>query len=513
MIARQPTCDLEQLSQLLCDKLDAAQQSMLSQHLDQCSFCRQQLDDLTDDDAWCSDAQQTLRDLRHDPDATIPHIDPRQAALGATSATPQQLSNAHLAEQRKHWVLNMLHPSDDPRLLGLLDGLPVEAVIGQGGMGVVLKARDGDLQRCLAVKLLSPMLAGTGAARQRFLREARAAAAVVHPNIVPIYAVCPERSLPYLVMPFIGGGNVQQVLDLQGPLPLERSLSIGLQVAEGLTAAHLQGIVHRDIKPANLMLDEGGFRVMITDFGLARALDDATLTGSGMLAGTPQYMSPEQARGAELDHRSDLYSLGAVLYALATGRPPLRGDSTLELLRRVGTEPPKSIVAINAAYPLWYDRLVRQLTHPQVDRRVQSAEQAAQLLRAALAHARAPLQSPLPSELHESMSLARKQTIGLWVGLLLVVAAIAYAAALPSRPQPAAGSTSQQAVIALPAFSPATSTVREEALQVEVTPSVEPWISGEVEQLLLESTLEIDKLRLELSGSVQTQQNSRALSK
>ena len=504
MIARQPTCDLEQLSQLIGDTLDSAQQSKLTRHLDQCNYCRQHLDDLAADDEWYVDAQQTLRDLQLDPSTAISHGEQIQAGADGASGTVQQVSNAATSEQRTHWVLNMLQPSEDPRMLGQLDGLPVEAVIGQGGMGVVLKARDGDLQRCLAIKLLSPMLAGTGAARQRFLREARAAAAVVHPNIVPIYAVSPERSIPYLVMPFVGGGNLQQLLDQQGPLLLERSLSIGLQVAEGLAAAHLQGIVHRDIKPANLLLDEGGFRVMITDFGLARALDDATLTGSGLLAGTPQYMSPEQARGAELDHRSDLYSLGAVLYALATGRPPLRSDSTLELLRRVGAEPPKSIVAINSAYPVWYDRLVRQLMHPQVERRVQSAEQAAQLLRAALAHARAPLQSQLPSELREGSSILRKKTIVALVGVLLTVTAIVYAALPVSRLQPVAKSAIHRAAASSPASSVNTGTTQTPALT-----SVEPWISSEVEQLLLENTREVDKLRSELSGSAQTPQSSK----
>ena len=505
MIARQPACDLEQLSQLMCDTLGAEQQSKLTRHLDQCNYCRQHLDELADDDSWYVDAQLTLRDLQLDPSTAISHDESCQAASDGAPGLAQQNASAVALEQRTHWVMNMLHPCDDPRMLGQLDGLPVEAVIGQGGMGVVLKARDGELQRCLAVKLLSPMLAGTGAARQRFLREARAAAAVVHPNIVPIYAVSPERSLPYLVMPFVGGGNLQQLLDQQGPLPLERSLSIGLQVAEGLAAAHLQGIVHRDIKPANLLLDEGGFRVMITDFGLARALDDATLTGSGLLAGTPQYMSPEQARGAELDHRSDLYSLGAVLYALATGRPPLRGNSTLELLRRVGAEPPKSIVAINAAYPVWYDRLVRQLMHPQVERRVQTGEQAAQLLRAALAHARAPLQSSLPVELREASSIPYTKTMGVSVGMLLIVLAILYTAMPVSQPRSAANSTSQRTASSAALSSPPSST-DDGTTQTPAFTSVEPWSSSEVEQLLLENTQELDKLRRELSGSVQTLQ-------
>lgn len=516
MIARQPACDLEQLSQLLCDKLDMTQQAKLTRHLDRCNYCRQHLDSLTAEDPWCRDMQQTLRELQSDPDTAIsPAAQPISGKDDIRAA--QRSSDAQALQQGNHWVLSLLKPSEDLRMLGQLDDMPVEAVIGQGGMGVVLKARDSTLQRCLAIKLLSPMLAGTGAARQRFLREARAAAAVVHPNIVPIYAVSPERSLPYLVMPFVSGGNVQQTLDLNGPLSLERSLSIGLQVAEGLTAAHLQGIVHRDIKPANLLLDEGGFRVMITDFGLARALDDATLTGSGLLAGTPQYMSPEQARGAELDHRSDIYSLGAVLYALATAHPPVRGNSTLEILRRIGTESPKSILAINANYPAWYDRLARRLMHPQVDRRVQTAEEATQLLRATLAHARAPLHSPLPEELREASTLTRWKTlaVAMAVAVGLLTVAMVSLTILPGwlQSQPTSNSDGQPSAATSPARSATSSPTAQSVVGSPATSqeaasqtppdhaSIEPWRASDVEQLLFTNAIEIDKLRRELIGT------------
>jgi serine/threonine-protein kinase len=147
------------------------------------------------------------------------------------------------------------------------------------------------------------------------------------------------------------------------------------------------------------MLDEGGFRVMLTDFGLARALDDATLTGSGMLAGTPQFMSPEQALGKHVDHRSDIYSLGAVLYALSTGRPPIRGESTLEVLQRIGTEPPKPIIEINESYPVWFQRLVERMMAKSLDERLASADEAASLLRQSLAHVRSPHEVPLPDAL------------------------------------------------------------------------------------------------------------------
>lgn len=313
MIARESPCDIKQLTELLEDRLDLRQQSFVTHHLDQCSFCQQQLQRLTADDKWWSDARETLFDLQSDTtDCGLNLYGGRSAFPASDEPTDRNAQERSGTAPQEHWVLSLLQPTDEASLLGSIDGLLVESVVGQGGMGVVLKARDPSLQRYLAVKLLSPMLAGTGAARQRFFREARAAATIVHPNIVPIYAVSAERSLPYLIMPLVAGGNLQHRIDQEGALPLERSLSIGLQVADGLAAAHRQGIVHRDIKPANLLLDEGGFRILISDFGLARALDDTTLTGSGLLAGTPQYMSPEQARGAELDHRTDIYSLGAV---------------------------------------------------------------------------------------------------------------------------------------------------------------------------------------------------------
>lgn len=142
-----------------------------------------------------------------------------------------------------------------------------------------------------------------------------------------IYGVAEANGLPYLVMPYVRGTSLQRRLDDSGPLTVAEVLRIGMQTAAGLAAAHAQGLVHRDIKPAKILLSEGVERVQITDFGLARAADDASLTRTGVLAGTPQYMSPEQARGEAVDHRSDLFSLGSVLYATCTGRPPFRADN------------------------------------------------------------------------------------------------------------------------------------------------------------------------------------------
>src|SRR5213078_4677619 len=170
---------------------------------------------------------------------------------------------------------------------------------------------------------------------KRFIREARAAAAVKNEHVVGIYEVQEDAQPPYLVMECIDGISLQDKLDKQGTLGVTEILRIGLQTAEGLAAAHKQGLVHRDIKPANILLENGVERVKITDFGLARAVDDASVTQSGLIAGTPLYMAPEQARGERVDHRSDLFSLGCVLYAMCAGRPPFRAETPYGVLRRI----------------------------------------------------------------------------------------------------------------------------------------------------------------------------------
>ena len=209
-------------------------------------------------------------------------------------------------------VIDSLAPSEDPRMLGRLGNYEVSGVVGAGAMGVVLKATDPSLDRAIAIKVLSPHLASSGAARKRFAREAKAAAAVLHSNVIPIHSVSNDHSLPYLVMPYVRSTSLQKRIDQDGALPTNEVLRIASQVAAGLAAAHAQGLVHRDIKPANILLEQGVERVAITDFGLARAVDDASLTRTGFIAGTPQYMSPEQSRGDSIGQRSDLFSLGSV---------------------------------------------------------------------------------------------------------------------------------------------------------------------------------------------------------
>src|SRR5262249_34346829 len=199
------------------------------------------------------------------------------------------------------------------------------------GMGIVLLASDPVLRRPVAIKLMLPELAAHARARERFLREARSAAAVQHENVVVIHAVESGGDVPYLVMEYVSGHSLQHRLSSDGPLSADKVAQLGAQIAEGLACAHARGLVHRDVKPANILIDDRTGRAKLTDFGLARAGDDPTLTQIGFVTGTPDYIAPEQARGQTVDHRADVYSLGATLFAATTGQPPAPALNTLGL--------------------------------------------------------------------------------------------------------------------------------------------------------------------------------------
>jgi len=257
--------------------------------------------------------------------------------------------------------LNFLAPPTQPGHLGRLGHYDVLEVLGRGGFGIVLKAFDTTLHRMVAIKVLAPAFAATSPPRKRFLREARAAAAVRHENVVAVHAV-EENPLPYLVMEYVPGETLQQHIDRTGPLDAGEVRRLGRQVAEGLAAAHAMGLVHRDVKPANVLLEAGPeSRAKLTDFGLARTADDASVTQSGQILGTPMYMAPEQALGKPFDQRADLFSLGSVLYVMATGRPPFRADSTLAVLRRVAEDTPRPIRDVIPETPAWLCDVIAKL--------------------------------------------------------------------------------------------------------------------------------------------------------
>ena len=281
-------------------------------------------------------------------------------------------------------------------MIGRFAGYEVRAIVGVGGMGMVLKALDVALDRYVAIKVLHPLYATHSAARKRFEREAQAAAAVLHDNVIAIYGVDSWNGTPFLVMPYVKGESLQQRVDDHAPLAVEQTIEIAMQIARGLAAAHDQGLIHRDIKPANILMPSGVSRVIVTDFGLARASDDVSLTHSGMLAGTPQYMSPEQAMGLRLDHRSDLFSLGAVMYAMLTGRPPFRSESPYAVMRKITDARQRPVIEVNASTPRWLSDFIDRLLEKTPERRFESAHVVADHLEECLAHLRQPATVTLP---------------------------------------------------------------------------------------------------------------------
>ena len=380
-------CDTKRLEALLRGDLSDAQEGQVAVHLNHCADCRRLLEEqAAGPDGW-KEAETFLRPTPLD----WPESEERWAFDRRKPASRQPLAIDA--------VKGALGPTDDPQMLGRLGGYEILGVVGSGGMGVVLKALDKPLNRTVAIKVLAPHLATSGAARKRFVREAQAAAAVLHPNVVAIHSVSSDGPLPYLVMPYLRGPSLQKRLDEEGPLALQEVLRIGAQVAAGLAAAHAQGLVHRDITPANILLEEGVERVAITDFGLARAIDDATITKSGVIAGTPQYMSPEQARGEAVDPRSDLFSLGSVLYAMCTGRPPFRAETSYGVLRRITDDEPTPPREINPSVPEWLCRIIARLMSKRPADRFASAAEVAELFEKCLAHVQHPTTVRLPASL------------------------------------------------------------------------------------------------------------------
>jgi serine/threonine-protein kinase len=375
MVIRLNPCDPHRLRLLAEDRLPAAEVVGLEEHLQHCDDCRQRLDGLLGGERWLEAVRRYL-------------------AADATDSYDEAGPPTDLVES-----LGFLAPSDWPDSMGRLGPYEIKGVIGHGGMGLVLKAFDPALNRNVAIKVLSAALATCGAARRRFLREARAAAAVAHEHVVAVFAVVETAGLPFLVMEYVPGRSLQDRLDQQGPLGLVEVLRIGMQTASGLAAAHAQGLVHRDVKPANILLENGVERVKLTDFGLARAAADAGLTQSGVVAGTPHYMAPEQARGEATDHRADLFSLGSTLYAMCTGHPPFRAETPLAVLRRVADDEPRPVRQINAEVPEWLEAIIARLHCKDPAGRFGSASELADLLSRCLAHVQEPLAVAMPAEL------------------------------------------------------------------------------------------------------------------
>ncbi len=263
-----------------------------------------------------------------------------------------------------------------------IGGYAVIRLLGQGGMGRVYLGRDERLHRDVAIKVLHPSKARDPAANRRFLREGRAAAAVEHPHVMAIYQVGEERGLPYIVMQRLVGRTLKQARQENGPLPHRELLRIARETAEGLAAAHRQGLVHRDIKPDNIFLQEPGGQVRIIDFGLARTGDEegGDVTIDGAVVGTPAYMSPERVEGRALDAKSDLFGLGVILYEQLANRLPFEGSSLVSMLASISRGSPPDVRTFAPDVPANLASLVmRLIAHDKADRPADADAVAAEL--------------------------------------------------------------------------------------------------------------------------------------
>lgn len=278
--------------------------------------------------------------------------------------------------------LSFLDPPVRSDAIGRIGHFDIFGLLGQGGMGVVFRGFDASLNRPVAVKVLTPRLASSERARKKFHGEARSAAMINHPNVVTIHAVDHQKGMPYLVMECINGRSLRERIRQSGCLTPTETLRIGLQIASGLAAAHAQGVIHRDIKPANIMLEDQVERVKITDFGLAlAALQNSEMTSLETIVGTPAYMSPEQVRGELLDPRSDLFSLGCVMYAMLAGHSPFQGAHALDTVRRVTDEEPRPLVELSPDVPRPLADLIMRLLSKDPGRRPGSASEVAEAIR------------------------------------------------------------------------------------------------------------------------------------
>jgi hypothetical protein len=254
-----------------------------------------------------------------------------------------------------------LAPPQEPEELGRLGPYRVLGILGSGAMGIVFHAEDMQLHRPVALKVLHPSRNDMVLARQRFLREARAASAIKHQHVVSVYHVGEDRGVPFMAMELLKGETLDDRLFRERRLPMADAVRIGREMALALSAAHAQDMVHRDVKPANVWLESETGRVKVLDFGLARLRGETHLTTPGLVIGTPAYMAPEQAAGKDIDSRCDLFSFGVVLFQMVTGELPFRGDDTIGLLYSIAHTAPVPPCDIDPALPPALSELILQM--------------------------------------------------------------------------------------------------------------------------------------------------------
>ena len=447
-----------ELDRLIIGRLGDARSKAVTAHLDRCPECQLRVESLAagGDPLLTTTVRQCVAE-RPPPDSAFwPALSAAAAEVSATALMPPPSgstprSGAFRSGEHK---LSFLLPTDTPGRIGKLGQFDIVEEVGRGGMGIVLRAHDPCLQREVAVKVLDPQLADNEVARQRFCREARAAAAFTHDNLVAVHQVDEDEAsgLPYIVMQLVTGESLEQRIRRAGKMTPVEVARLGQQAAAGLAAAHAGGLIHRDIKPGNILLEKDTDRVKLTDFGLARAAMDVKLTRTGFVAGTPLYMAPEQARGDSVDARSDLFSLGSVLYEAAAGNAPFDGKTPLVVLNRVTDETQPPLRNVSPDVPVWLSDVVDRLLEKKPDDRFQTAQEVADIFTAELARIHTGL-APEPDGLcgAGSSAYARRRHVCWkavsravipWVGGM-VVGLLAAALLIPPRTIPGENISSQ----------------------------------------------------------------------
>ncbi|MEM7806939.1 MAG: serine/threonine-protein kinase [Planctomycetota bacterium] len=455
----------------------------LEAHIESCAACQARLEQLTrniDSDDSLSRALSVASPSSVRLIETIDEISTRgMADVGRLDLRYEDL---------KRWI-----QSSEPDGQETLDGFTLLECVGRGGMGVVFQAVDPGNDRVVALKAMLPDLARDPRARDRFLREAKAMAAVVHPNVVALHAVSEVDGLPYLVMEHVEGASLEDRLWDDTPMEADEIVRIGTAVASAMEACHAKGVIHRDIKPSNVLICAADGAVKITDFGLAAVASTPALTHHGYLSGTPDYVAPERLTiGTEADERSDLFSLGCLLYTMATGKAPFGGDTPLITLHRIASEQPPLVGALNPSIPPQLERAIAALMAKKPQDRPASATEARAMLLGEGAETRA---KPGPMRIVAAF-LAAAAIVAL-AGLLFTVLRPGLT---PGEAPMAPGEVPSTPVMTAPVDRIVVTTAAELETAVATAPS-ESWIEIDTDATLVVPPLFVARRSLTLAAA------------
>jgi eukaryotic-like serine/threonine-protein kinase len=397
--ANRVACDSDRLERYLSGQCDSRESDAVERHLNDCQTCRAAIETHAADASFWQSVTKNL-DTRSDLTGGSESLN-----VNASGLLKRSIDHAMTLDYLTRWLNPIDDAADDAndgsgQSIGRLDKYLITDIVGVGGMGLVLRGVDPMAKRYVAIKTLRPHLTLCQDAVTRFRREAENAAAIDHPHVIAIYAVDQFKDMPYLVMPMVDGGSLSDRMASQ-TFSIDEVLSVGRQVAVGLSAAHALGIVHRDLKPSNVLCVDGIRHVVLADFGLARAATDESMTGSAAMLGTPQYMSPEQAQGRSVDGRSDLFSLGTLMHAMASGTSPFAAETPFATLSKIVHDDPPPLSTLRDDVPFWMDRLITRLLCKDPDDRFASAAEVESLIAQAIRHRDEPARYPVPDGLRD----------------------------------------------------------------------------------------------------------------